>query len=69
MASLSLAIGINNKQDARFVQIVRLWLYHLKVPKLSYIFLFSFIVSRIIRGYDELGTGLGKPYTRIQSNY
>ena len=69
MASLSLAIGINNKQDARFVQIVRLWLYHLKVPKLSYIFLFSFIVSRIIRGYDELETGFRKPYTRIQSDY
>ena len=69
MASLSLAIGINNKQDARFVQIVRLWLYHLKVPKLSYISLFSFIVSRIIRGYDEFGTDLGKPYTRIQTDY
>ena len=59
MVSLSSAIDINNKQALRFVQIARLRPYHLKFPKLSYIFLFSFIVPWIIRGYDEVGTVWG----------
>lgn len=59
MVSLSSAIDINNKQALRFVQIARLRPHHLKFPKLSYIFLFSFIVPWIIRGYDEVGTVWG----------
>jgi len=46
MASLSLAIGINNKQDVRFVQIMRLWAVPLESSEvILHISIFVYCVS------------------------